>query len=636
MSMTGRVTSFTLQRNVTVTLIVILCALVALSYLALNATVAPAFDRLERSVADTNLVRVQRAIENDLGNLAAIAGDWAPWDEAHRYVRGRNPGFYEENLTDETFENLGVEFVMFFDVTGTIVGRHLHQGGEHVDSSRLDFLKPSNSEYKPLFVHDSVDDHQEGLIQTDLGPSLVAARPIVMSNREGPIAGTVVIGRFLDDHRRQQLQERTEISLKWQVIEDVTQDSVPMRDELINLNSEYIHHVTGDDVIRSYRLLEDVFGEPLLVLQTNTPRQISTLGGSTVGATLLLISAVGMVLAAVSWWLLRTSIATPLERIARHINRIRESGDLSMRLNEQRADEIGILAGEFDLMAGKLQDARRLLLQQSFNAGKADTAAALLHNVRNAMTPLVNGIEALGRNFGFVRSMRVSRAIDELRTGNSSQERREALLQYLQTAFDHVRTMSDTTVSELQVASRQARQVEVILSEQEKFAVASPVMEDFDLLEVMEEAVLVVPADDTPEVSVRLRPDLALFQVRAHRIALLQVLGNLVLNAYEAIKRNAADTGEIDIAAFADYDDGPSMVHMTVSDTGCGFDEGVESRVFQRGYTSKSDSFTGLGLHWCANAVAGMGGRMYAESRGPGLGAVFHLLVPLADVRSKK
>lgn len=632
MSKFGRVRPFALQRKVTATLIAILFALVALSYLVLNATVAPAFDRLERSIAGTNLIRAQRAIESDLANLASIAGDWAPWDEAHSFVRGQNPGFYDQNLNDRTSENLGVNFLMFFDAAGNAVGRVVHQDGQLVDSSRLDFFNPSNPDYSPLFVHDSTDDHSEGLIQTELGPSLIAVRPIVMSNREGPIAGTVVIGRFLDDGRRQRLQERTEISLTWTMIDDVTRG--PMPDELIASGTQYMHHVAGDDAIRSYRLLDDVFGEPLLVLQTETPRQISTLGGSTVGATLLLISAVGMVLAAVSWWLLRTSIATPLERIARHISRIRESGDLSVRLNARRADEIGMLAGEFDMMAGELQDARRLLLQQSFNAGKADTAAALLHNVRNAMTPLVNGIESLGRNFSFVRAMRVPRAIEQLRTGDCTQERRDGLLQYLETAFDHIRTTSDTAVAELQVASRQARQVDLILHEQEKFAVSSPVMEEFGLVEVVDEAALVVPADDTPEVVVRLRPNLALFRVRGHRIALLQVLGNLIFNAYEAIKQHSADAGEIDIAASADYDDGPPMVHVTVRDTGCGFDADVANRVFQRGYTSKSGSFTGLGLHWSANAVAGMGGRMYAESPGRGSGAVFHLLVPLADVGS--
>jgi signal transduction histidine kinase len=36
-------------------------------------------------------------------------------------------------------------------------------------------------------------------------------------------------------------------------------------------------------------------------------------------------------------------------------------------------------------------------------------------------------------------------------------------------------------------------------------------------------------------------------------------------------------------------------------------------------------------LHWCANAVAGMGGRISAESDGAGKGAKFHVLLPIAQ-----
>jgi C4-dicarboxylate-specific signal transduction histidine kinase len=39
---------------------------------------------------------------------------------------------------------------------------------------------------------------------------------------------------------------------------------------------------------------------------------------------------------------------------------------------------------------------------------------------------------------------------------------------------------------------------------------------------------------------------------------------------------------------------------------------------------------SGLGLHWCANSLAGMGGRIVAESAGAGRGAQFHVLLPAA------
>jgi len=50
--------------------------------------------------------------------------------------------------------------------------------------------------------------------------------------------------------------------------------------------------------------------------------------------------------------------------------------------------------------------------------------------------------------------------------------------------------------------------------------------------------------------------------------------------------------------------------------------------MFRRGFTTKKGGSRGTGLHWCANSVAAMGGRMHADSEGLGRGATMHLLLP--------
>ena len=110
----------------------------------------------------------------------------------------------------------------------------------------------------------------------------------------------------------------------------------------------------------------------------------------------------------------------------------------------------------------------------------------------------------------------------------------------------------------------------------------------------------------------------------------MQVLGNLILNAYESIQRSQSESGEIRIVASPEIIDKQAMVRLTVRDTGCGFDDNIREKIFQRGYTSKQGHMSGLGLHWCANALAGMGGRIQAESTGFGHGAEFHILLPSA------
>ena len=126
--------------------------------------------------------------------------------------------------------------------------------------------------------------------------------------------------------------------------------------------------------------------------------------------------------------------------------------------------------------------------------------------------------------------------------------------------------------------------------------------------------------------------DLTRYRVRAHRIGLLQVLGNLILNAYESIQRGNTSKGRIALSASDATVDDKQMVRLTVRDNGTGFDADTGERLFQRGFTSKSGGdTTGLGLHWCANAVAGMGGRISAQSQGAGQGAEFHVLLPAAQ-----
>ena len=184
---------------------------------------------------------------------------------------------------------------------------------------------------------------------------------------------------------------------------------------------------------------------------------------------------------------------------------------------------------------------------------------------------------------------------------------------------------------EVHVVARQARQVGPILSDQERHANVPPVMEELDIAEILDEAVLVVPTGDHPDVEICMAEPSRGCRVKAHRVGLLQVLGNVILNAYEAIKRGPSGSGRIRLQARVETLGDQPMVRVTVSDTGCGFDPQAKSRIFQRGYTSKVGHMSGLGLHWCANALAGMGGRIVAESTGPGQGAEFHVLLPAAQ-----
>jgi C4-dicarboxylate-specific signal transduction histidine kinase len=228
--------------------------------------------------------------------------------------------------------------------------------------------------------------------------------------------------------------------------------------------------------------------------------------------------------------------------------------------------------------------------------------------------------------------LRVAEAVAQLRDADCPPERVAKLVDYVEASFEHIQKTNTEAADDVRTIMSQTRQVEAIMSDQEKFANAAPLAETISVDEVVSEAAHVIPKDAMKRIEVALNENLHGLSVHAHRIGLLQVLGNLILNAYESIQRTSQSHGRIHLSANKELIEERAMVRLTVADNGTGFEQELKNRVFQRGFTSKGEGdSTGLGLHWCANAVAGMGGRISAESAGAGKGAEFHVLLPASQ-----
>ena len=114
--------------------------------------------------------------------------------------------------------------------------------------------------------------------------------------------------------------------------------------------------------------------------------------------------------------------------------------------------------------------------------------------------------------------------------------------------------------------------------------------------------------------------------VMADKSRIVQVLGNLLANA----ARHSPESSTISVSATA----GDLQVSVSVSDEGGGIT--AESlphlfRKFSRIESEEQGGDTGLGLAVCKGIVEAHGGRIWAESDGPGLGARFTFILPTVE-----
>ena len=125
-------------------------------------------------------------------------------------------------------------------------------------------------------------------------------------------------------------------------------------------------------------------------------------------------------------------------------------------------------------------------------------------------------------------------------------------------------------------------------------------------------------------VLIELDPELPL--VMADRLRMVQVLNNLLFNA----ARHSQETSPIRVFV----ERGELQVTVTVADEGSGVPADRMSSLFRKfsGITAEDRdrdfARTGLGLAICKGIVEAHGGRIWAESDGPGTGARFSFTIP--------
>ena len=126
------------------------------------------------------------------------------------------------------------------------------------------------------------------------------------------------------------------------------------------------------------------------------------------------------------------------------------------------------------------------------------------------------------------------------------------------------------------------------------------------------------------DIEIDLAPDLP--WVMADRLRMAQVLDNLLINA----ARHSSESSIIRVTAVGEG----VHVAVSVSDQGRGIP--AESlpqlfRKFSRIESQEQGGDTGLGLAICKGIVEALGGRIWAESDGPGLGARFTFTLPTVE-----
>lgn len=146
-----------------------------------------------------------------------------------------------------------------------------------------------------------------------------------------------------------------------------------------------------------------------------------------------------------------------------------------------------------------------------------------------------------------------------------------------------------------------------------------------DANEVVSEVAWLVRSDAVGRnvgMRLELAPDLP--NVRGDRVQLQQVVLNLVLNGFDAMREPGSGDRTLVIRTARDS---AAAVGVSIEDSGSGFDETDADRMFQPLYTTKTEGL-GMGLAIARTIVGAHGGRLEGANNAEH-GATFHFTLPV-------
>jgi signal transduction histidine kinase len=271
------------------------------------------------------------------------------------------------------------------------------------------------------------------------------------------------------------------------------------------------------------------------------------------------------------------------------------------------------------------------LLQASRQAGMAEVATSVLHNVGNVLnsvnvsaTLLLDGAKRSNVSYLGKAVALLNEHTADLAPFLADDPKGRQLPGYLTRVSEELAKEQRRTITELESLRQNIEHIKEIVAMQQNYANVSGVVETVKVTDLVEDALRMnAGALARHEITLaREFGEVPTISVDKHKV--LQVLVNVIRNAKYACDESARKDKQIRLK----ISQRDQWICIAVTDNGVGIPPENMTRIFNHGFTTRKDGH-GFGLHSGALAATELGGKLTAHSEGAGQGATFTLGLPL-------
>ena len=207
-----------LRLKLIIILSLLIGVLITTLYIFSYTAIFSRYQLIENNEVKQELGRTINVLDHEINRIDSTTKDWAKWDDTYSFMADGNQNYVDSNLVTVTFETNDVNVILYYDSSGKLAYGRAYDLDQWTWMEIPHYFLGDLTDKDILAVQPS--DYTKGILALPEGAMLFSSQPILTSMGEGPIRGTLVMGRYLDDPKLLKIAEILSISVETRSVSD--------------------------------------------------------------------------------------------------------------------------------------------------------------------------------------------------------------------------------------------------------------------------------------------------------------------------------------------------------------------------------------------------------------------------------
>ncbi|WP_291576572.1 HD domain-containing phosphohydrolase [Clostridium sp. UBA4548] len=343
------------RNKVTLILITTTVFIVLFSRFSLKEFFSNYLEKQEEIQVNSIRWNIEAFLKEKMDKYSGVLNDWAHWDDTYEYMKNKYPTFTEENLNDDTFINLEVNFVIIAEKDDLIKTKKYYNFNKKAFE---DFPISIDKEIDKIMIMSKTKEDTSAIMKLGDKFYFITSSEITDSMKIKESVGRMIFGRLIDEEMVKTLEKITDskISFSTMNIDDEYLVKGKIKEDVDSQSLALIESQKYRDFMdMEFMLQSDFHGNSPIIIKLNMDRTLFSGGMKQIHKFILSYIEIMLLISGIVFSLLGRYISMPFTKLIDEVKVIELGKGEVKKLKVSGKDEFAFLRSSINNMLSRIE-----------------------------------------------------------------------------------------------------------------------------------------------------------------------------------------------------------------------------------------------------------------------------------------